>query len=48
MLNNFLTKEIKLSLSPENYLALNKLIKEENPNSILASLNKNLIRKYLK
>ena len=47
MLNNFLTKEIKLSLSPENYLALNKLIKEENPDSILASLNKNLIKKYL-
>lgn len=47
MLNNFLTKEIKLLLSPENYLALNKLIKEENPDSILASLNKNLIKKYL-
>ena len=47
MLNDFLTKEIKLSLSPENYLALNKLIKEENSNSILASLNKNLIKKYL-
>ena len=47
MLNNFLTKEIKLSLSPENYLVLNKLIKEENSNSILASLNKNLIKKYL-
>ena len=47
MLNDFLTKEIKLSLSPENYLVLNKLIKEENPNSILASLNKNSIKKYL-
>ena len=47
MLNDFLTKEIKLSLSPENYFVLNKLIKEENPNSILASLNKNLIKKYL-
>ena len=47
MLNNFITKEIKLSLSTENYLALNKLIKEENPDSILASLNKNLIKKYL-
>ena len=47
MLNDFLTKEIKLSLSPENYLVLNKLIKEENPDSILASLNKNLIKKYL-
>ena len=47
MLNDFLTKEIKLSLSPENYLVLNKLIKEENSNSILASLNKNLIKKYL-
>jgi hypothetical protein len=47
MLNDFLTKEVKLSLSPENYFILNKLIKEENPNSILASLNKNLIKKYL-
>ena len=47
MLNDFITKEIKLSLSPENYLVLNKLIKEENPDSILASLNKNLIKKYL-
>ena len=47
MLNNFLTKEIKLLLSTENYLSLNKLIKEENPDAILASLDKNLIRKYL-
>jgi hypothetical protein len=47
MLNDFFTKEVKLSLSPENYFILNKLIKEENPNSILASLNKNLIKKYL-
>ena len=47
MLNDFRTKEIKISLSPENYLVLNKLIKEENPNSILASLNKNSIKKYL-
>ena len=47
MLNDFLTREIKISLSPENYLVLNKLIKEENPNSILASLNKNSIKKYL-
>ena len=47
MLNDFLTKEIKLSLSSENYLVLNKLIKEENPDSILASLNENLIKKYL-
>ena len=47
MLNDFLTKEVKVSLSPENYLVLNKIIKEENPNSILASLNNNLIKKYL-
>tara|TARA_B100000686_G_C16635873_1_gene887244 strand:- start:402 stop:1028 length:627 start_codon:yes stop_codon:yes gene_type:complete len=47
MLNNFFTKEVKFSLSTENYLSLNKLIKEENPDSILASLNKNLIKKYL-
>ncbi len=47
MLNDFLTKEVKFSLSPGNYLVLNKLIKEENPNSILASLNNNLIKKYL-
>ena len=47
MLNNFFTKEVKFPLSVENYLSLNKLIKEENPDSILASLNKNLIKKYL-
>ena len=47
MLNNFFTKEVKFPLSAENYLSLNKLIKEENPDSILASLNKNLIKKYL-
>ena len=47
MLNDFFTKEIKFPLSTENYLSLSKLIKEENPDSILASLNKNLIKKYL-
>ena len=47
MLNKFFTKEVKFPLSTENYLSLNKLIKEENPDSILASLNKNLIKKYL-
>ena len=47
MLNDFFTKEVKFPLSTEKYLLLNKLIKEENPNSILASLNKNLIKKYL-
>ena len=47
MLNKFFTKEVKFPLSTENYLSLSKLIKEENPDSILASLNKNLIKKYL-
>ena len=47
MLNDFFTKEIKFPLSTENYLSINKLIKEENPDSILASLNENLIKKYL-
>ena len=39
-------KEIKniLTLSDANFLS--KIIKEENPESILASLNKNLINKY--
>ena len=47
MLNKFFTKEVKFPLSTENYLSLSKLIKEENPDSILASLNENLIKKYL-
>ena len=46
MSENINIKEIKniLTLSDANFLS--KIIKEENPESILASLNKNLINKY--
>ena len=46
MLDNVITKEVKFSLSSKNYSILNKIIKEENPTSILASLNENLVKKY--
>ena len=48
MSENINIKEIKniLTLSDANFLS--KIIKEENPESILASLNKNLINKYFK
>ena len=45
--DNFITKEIKFPLSSENFMFLYKIIKEENPDSILASLSTNLIKKYL-
>ena len=48
MLNDFITREIKTSLTPENYLTLNKIIKEQNPNSIISTLNYNLIQKYIR
>ena len=46
-LDNFITKEIKLPLSSENFMFLYKVIKEEHPDSALASLSTNLIKKYL-
>jgi len=47
MLDSVNTKEIKLVLSSESYVKLNKIIKEENQDTILASLSPNLIKKYL-
>ena len=47
MLNNVVTKEIQSSLELEKYLKVTKIIKEENSTSILASLNDNLIKKYI-
>ena len=39
-------KEIKSSLGPTNFIFLNNILKEENPDSILASLSKGLLIKY--
>ena len=47
MLNNFITKEIKHPLNLEDYLLLERLIKQENSGSILASLSSNLVKRYL-
>ena len=47
MLDSVSTKEIKFALSSESYVKLNKIIKEENQDTILASLSPNLIKKYL-
>ena len=46
MLDGVNTKEIKFELSSESCAQLNKIIKEENPDSILASLSPSLIKKY--
>ena len=47
MLNIFITKEIKHPLNLEDYLLLERLIKQENSGSILASLSSNLVKRYL-
>ena len=47
MLNNLLIKEVTSNLNSESYLSLNNLIKTQNSRSILASLNFDLIKKYL-
>tara|TARA_B100000787_G_scaffold145997_1_gene116437 strand:- start:804 stop:1424 length:621 start_codon:yes stop_codon:yes gene_type:complete len=39
-------KEIKSSLGPANFIFLNNILKEENSDSILASLSKELLIKY--
>ena len=39
-------KEIKSSLSPTNFIFLYDILKVENPDSILASLSKDLLIKY--
>jgi hypothetical protein len=47
MLDNVVTKEVKSVLELEKYFIVKKILKEENSTSILASLNDNLIKKYL-
>ena len=46
MLEALNIKEIKSSLNSESYVFLNNILKEENPDSILASLSKGLLKKY--
>ena len=46
MLEGLNIKEIKNSLNSENYIFLNNILKEENPDAILVSLSKDLIDKY--
>ena len=47
MLDGVNTKEIKFALSSESCVKLNKIIEEESPDSILASLGPSVIKKYL-
>ena len=46
MTENISTKEVKTSLNSDSYVFLSNILKEENSDSILASLNKNLLNKY--
>ena len=46
MLEALNIKEIKSSLNSENYIFLNNILKEENPDAILVPLSKDLIDKY--
>ena len=46
MLKDLSVKEITSSLNPDNYFFLNNILKDENPDSILASLSKDLLKKY--
>ena len=46
MLEALNIKEIKSSLNSENYIFLNNILKEENLDTILVSLSKDLIDKY--
>ena len=46
MLEALNIKEIKSLLNSENYIFLNNILKEENPDAILVSLSKDLIDKY--
>ena len=39
-------KEIKSSINPESYFFLKNVLKDENPDSILASLSEDLLNKY--
>ena len=47
MSNNIITKEVKTPLNYENYQIIIRLIKEEQPGSVLASLRQDLIKKYI-
>ena len=46
MLEGLNIQEIKSSLNSENYIFLNNILREENPDAILVSLSKDLIDKY--
>ncbi len=46
MLEALNIKEIKSLPNPESYSFLNNILKEENPDSILASLSEDLLNKY--
>ena len=46
MLKDLSIKEIKNSLNSDSYFFLNNILKDENPDSILASLSKDLLKKY--
>ena len=46
MLEGLNVKEIKSSLNPESYFFLHNILKDENPESILASLSNDLLKKY--
>ena len=46
MLKGLSIKEIKNSLNSDSYFFLNTILKDENPDSILASLSKDLLKQY--
>ena len=46
MLEGLNVKEIKSSLNPDSNLFLRNILNDENPDSILASLSKDLLNKY--
>ena len=46
MLKDLSIKEIKNSINSDSYFFLNNILKDENPDSILASLSKDLLKKY--
>ena len=46
MLEALNIKEVKSLPNPESYFFLHNILKEENPDSILASLSEDLLNKY--
>ena len=46
MLKGLSVKEIKSSLNPDSYFFLKNILKDKNPDSVLASLSKDLLKKY--